>query len=337
MNEESYKIEGETSLVDILYFLAKGWKTLAITTILGGLIGVGLSYFLPEKYLASASILPAKVAGAPLEDINLVAQKLRSPSFYSAKTRETCGGIGEDYIAKTIGANVDRKSTSISVSIKSEDPKIAASCLHAVLLNVNASQSTSMALRLEDLKRDLQSSKKRLKLHELRRKKDIKTTRDRIDLAKLDLENNKATVTHLESFLTRKEVSEVVSLESLLLLTSFSMKRSDNERLMIAIRELENKLQTLIDDQEDKSLSLRALIDKQERVIQPPVTQKAQFIAPVFSGERAVEPKRTLIVAVALVLGSMFGFIVIVTRRFIRYSEGNSDDRNFFGNHHLHK
>ena len=79
MNEQNYVADDEISLLDIYEFLKDGWLTIAATTVLGGAIGVGTAFVLPEKFLASATIQPTRVLGNDVESIAVLAEKMRSP------------------------------------------------------------------------------------------------------------------------------------------------------------------------------------------------------------------------------------------------------------------
>lgn len=71
--------DDEISLLDIYEFFKEGWRTVAAATVLIGATGLGTAFALPEKFLASASIQPARVLGSDVEGINVLAEKMRSP------------------------------------------------------------------------------------------------------------------------------------------------------------------------------------------------------------------------------------------------------------------
>ena len=116
----------ELSLADLISFLQEGWKTIAtITTVSTGL-GLGVAFLLPEKFAASALLEPAKVMGNPIEPPAMLAEKMRSPTYYSPATLQVCGYAEEKNPAQEfvndLQPRVARQSAFVSVSIKGASP-----------------------------------------------------------------------------------------------------------------------------------------------------------------------------------------------------------------------
>ena len=167
MNEQNYVADDEFSILDIYEFLKDGWKTITATTVLGGAIGVGAAFVLPEKFLASASIQPARVLGEDIEKMNEMNEKMRSPSYYSQQTFTACDLVDSDNpgdtLVKALNPNVARNSSYVSVSFKSTNIKLAVACLNAVLddikLNQNYIAKPKTTRALTSLKNDIENLK----------------------------------------------------------------------------------------------------------------------------------------------------------------------------------
>lgn len=83
MSEPGYVAGEEMGLFDIYIFLKDEWKALCATTVAGAVFGLGIAFALPEKYLATAAIEPARVLGNHVENISVLAEKMRSPEASS--------------------------------------------------------------------------------------------------------------------------------------------------------------------------------------------------------------------------------------------------------------
>ena len=170
MNEQNYVADDEISLLDIYEFLKDGWLTIAATTVLGGAIGVGTAFVLPEKFLASATIQPTRVLGSDVESIAILAEKMRSPTYYSQQSLLTCDVADSTNPAQTLATalnpNVARNSAFVSVSFKSTNINTSIACLNAVLTDVKQNQSETAERQIALATATLNKEKEQLKLAE---------------------------------------------------------------------------------------------------------------------------------------------------------------------------
>ena len=168
MNEpQQYIADDEISLLDIYDFLKEGWKTLAATTVLGGALGVGTAFVIPEKFQASGAIQPARVMGNDVESINVLAEKMRSPTYYSAQSFAACGledriNPAQD-LAKALNPNVARQSSFVSVVYKSKSIEISTACLNAVLADVQRDQDKVALQQIQIAQGTLEKEKEKLR------------------------------------------------------------------------------------------------------------------------------------------------------------------------------
>jgi LPS O-antigen subunit length determinant protein (WzzB/FepE family) len=170
MNEQNYVADDEISLLDIYEFLKDGWLTIAATTVLGGAIGVGTAFVLPEKFLASATIQPTRVLGNDVESIAVLAEKMRLPTYYSQQSFTACDVADSTNPAQTLATalkpNVARNSAFVSVSFKSTNINTSIACLNAVLADVKQNQNESAERQIALATATINKEKEQLKIAE---------------------------------------------------------------------------------------------------------------------------------------------------------------------------
>jgi LPS O-antigen subunit length determinant protein (WzzB/FepE family) len=170
MNEQNYVADDEISLLDIYEFLKDGWLTIAATTVLGGAIGVGTAFVLPEKFLASATIQPTRVLGNDVESIAVLAEKMRSPTYYSQQSFTACDVADSTNPAQTLATalkpNVAKNSAFVSVSFKSTNINTSIACLNAVLADVKQNLNETAERQIALATATLNKEKEQLKLAE---------------------------------------------------------------------------------------------------------------------------------------------------------------------------
>jgi hypothetical protein len=139
----------ELSLAHLISFLLEGWKTIAAVTAVSTGLGLGVAFLLPEKFAASVLLKPAKVMGNPIEPPAMLAEKMRSPTYYSPATPQVCGYAEEKNPAQEfvndLQPRVARQSAFVSVSIKGASPAQARQCIVAVMEDVKKDQSLQVA------------------------------------------------------------------------------------------------------------------------------------------------------------------------------------------------
>lgn len=170
MNEQNYIADDEMSLLYIYEFLKDGWKTIAATIVLGGAIGVGTAFVLPEKFLASATVQPARVLDEDVEKVSVLAEKMRSPTYYSHQTFIACDVADStnpaQTLAKALNPNVARNSAFVSVSFKSTNINTSVACLNAMLDDVKLNQNNIVQRQITLATATLNQEKEQLKLAE---------------------------------------------------------------------------------------------------------------------------------------------------------------------------
>ena len=170
MNEQQMDADDAISLADVLQFLSEAWKTVAGTAVLSTLLGLGAAFVLPEKFEASALVEPAKVMGKYIETSNVLAEKMRSPTYYSTATLDTCAysgkrGARQEFV-RDLKPQVGRQSAFVSISMKAASPELARQCLTAVMEDVKRDQSEQMVQQIAVAKDRLKREEEKLALAE---------------------------------------------------------------------------------------------------------------------------------------------------------------------------
>lgn len=170
MNEQQMDADDAISLADVLQFLSEAWKTVAGTAVLSTLLGLGAAFVLPEKFEASALVEPAKVMGKYIETSNVLAEKMRSPTYYSTATLDTCAYSGKrgarQAFVKDLKPQVGRQSTFVSISIRAASTELARQCVTAVVEDVKRDQSELVSQQVAAAKERLKREQEKLELAE---------------------------------------------------------------------------------------------------------------------------------------------------------------------------
>ncbi|WP_445769471.1 Wzz/FepE/Etk N-terminal domain-containing protein [Rheinheimera sp.] len=172
--QEQAITDDEISLLDIYDFLVEGWKTILAIALIGTSIGTVTSLVLPEQFEAKALIEGARLTSSYVEANAVVAEKMRSPTYYDSETLAVCMGEGKDknleLLAKALNANVARNSNYVAVSYRADSTEDAVRCLKQVLQIVIENQQqlvsaglTSVVSNLENLKKKADELRKTIK------------------------------------------------------------------------------------------------------------------------------------------------------------------------------
>ena len=175
--QEQIITDDEISLMDIYDFLVEGWKTILSIAIVGTGIGVITSLLLPEQYEAKGFIESARVVSTNsiyVESIAVLAEKMRSPTYYDTNALPACFEEGElgslEGLAKSLNASVAKNSNFVSVAYRASSSDGAVQCLQQVLKIVVDRQKalaeanlTTVVASLENLKKKADELRKTVK------------------------------------------------------------------------------------------------------------------------------------------------------------------------------
>lgn len=136
--------EEEISLEEIIEAVKEGWRWVVYTAAACAFASVVYALFAPAKYLATGYMQGALVLGAPIEAPNLLAEKLKTPLYYSADTYRMCdledSPTPGEHLVKELRPGVNKNAPVVSLSFKGSTPDAAKKCLASVLSDVRANQ-----------------------------------------------------------------------------------------------------------------------------------------------------------------------------------------------------
>lgn len=323
MSDVNQLHDDEISLLDIYEFLKEGWITIISATVLGGIVGIGAAFVLPERFLASGSIQPARVIGNDIESISVLSEKMRSPTFYTQKTLEICGVAEKtdpgQTLANALNPNVARNSAFVTVAFESESNNTSIACLNAVLEDVVHTHATLKKPVLEKAMNDLSQLKQRLEIAKIKHAQELKQNQEQLQALKEKLKTARQFVDRFASNASRFDFRDEQFSASSLLLATIINKQNEVKDLQVQINNLEMKVAASLTGREDELLALEKQIADVERGLLEPMTQPAKFPTPIYSPPNKVEPKRSLIVAISVLVGGFLGLIFLFFRRAIAH------------------
>lgn len=319
MNNQNSITEDEISLIDIYEFLKDGYKTILTTVVLGGVTGIAVAFILPEKFSATAHIQPARVVGNEIERINVLAEKMRSPTYYSQNTFAACDVLDSINPAQSLvdglKPNVAQASSFVSISFKSKSTDTSINCLNAVLNDVIESQNALSKPILDRVINDLNQAKQRYETAKTKQEQELKQNKERLQIAKDKLKAALNFISKFESDTTRFNFNDEQFSASSLLLSTILSKQNEIKDLQFQINQLEMKVQSAITGREDELLNLEKQINDTERNLLSPTTENAKFATAIYSAPTKVEPKRSVITVVSVIAGGFIGLLILLLRR----------------------
>jgi len=328
MNEQNYVADDEIRLLDIYEFLKDGWLTIAATTVLGGAIGVGTAFVLPEKFLASATIQPTRVLGSDVESIAVLAEKMRSPTYYSQQSFRACDVTDStnpsQTLATALNPNVARNSGFVSVSFKSTNINTSIACLNAVLDDVIKAQAVLKEPILQRANEDLRQTRQRLDTSRIKNEQELKQNKEQLQTLKEKLRAAQQFASRFENNAARFDFKDDQFSASSLLLATILSKQNEVKDLQIQINNLEMTVAASLTGREDELLSLEKELKDIERNLLSPATVPASFTTPIYSPSQKVEPKRSNIAVISVLTGGFIGLMLLVLRRTVKHIKQSS-------------
>lgn len=323
-----YAADDEISLMDIYQFLKEGWTTIALTTALGGALGIGASVVLPEKFLASVLIQPARALGSEVESITVLAEKMRSPTYYSQVTFAACGVDGDLDPAKKIATelkpNVPKNSAFVSISYKSKSTSISLACLTAVLDDINKAHAIIKTPMLEKANNDLIQTKQKFETSKIRHQQELKNNKEQLESLKQKLKTAQQFINRFDSNTARFNFKDDQFSASSLLLATIIAKQNEVKDFQVQINNFEMKDAASLSGREDELLNLEKQINDSQRNLLAPVTTPAVFATPIYMPAVKVEPNRSLITVISILVGGFTGLMLLIFRRAIKNNQNKS-------------
>ena len=137
--------DDEISLLDIVRFFIDNKLFIAAVTILSGLAGLGVGFWMPAQYEATMNVQMAMVTNSPIEAPNLVVEKMKLPLYFSSSTWEVCDTDEEmtpsRTLAKKLNPILNKNAPFIGLTYRATSPEAAKACLQAVLEDIRIKQA----------------------------------------------------------------------------------------------------------------------------------------------------------------------------------------------------
>ena len=316
--ESSRNSTEEVDLYEIVQFLIARWKYLVLSAVVGGLLGLLIAFVLPEKYEATASIVGGRVAGRDIENQASFLDRIQSPSIYTEFSFAACDVRDQDdpskALLKRIKYELARESGVINASVLLSTPMHAKRCLEAVLSDIKGSQLQNFDAQLVTKKIRLGQINQELINAEQRKK-------DELSLYEKELADANSSLKNVQQFLDKYGAPQTdlnvgadkFSAASLLVITTLE-KQNQASELKRTIDRLQQKIKSQF-----TTITAESRIDKLQREsielanqLDPPNTEQATLLAPVYASTQIAEPKRALISVAGILLGSLVGLCVLL-------------------------
>lgn len=319
MNDKLDFDKEELSLLDIYTFFRDSWKTLAGFTALGVTAGAIAAFALPEKFQASALIEPAAVASKSVEPAAVLTEKMRSPTYYSDATLQSCG-VNSDAnppkkLVDMLKPNLARNSQYVSVSYKAQSPAEAANCLESVLKDVVNNQAEIAKPLINNMEVILGNAEQELAASKTERDQQRIKNREKLNVAKTKLITAQTFVEQFSKGSLQFKFDDPQFSASALLLSTLISKQNEIKDLEIQINALELEIGANLTDKDQQVRSLTNTVTEMKNALLAPATRPASFAAPVYASDTKVEPKRSVVMVVGLIGGGFFGLLLLVGGR----------------------
>lgn len=167
--------ERDFSLMDILCFLKKTWKTISFTSALGLILSLFYLAFAPSKFEAVAQVAMAQIAssnnfspiGVNIEEPALLMARLSSPTSFPLQTISACSLIGDEDSATKLARSIKAITLKavpnvIEVKVVRSSPEEAKLCAYAIFELIKSTQALIVAPYIEDAKVRLLDANERL-------------------------------------------------------------------------------------------------------------------------------------------------------------------------------
>jgi LPS O-antigen subunit length determinant protein (WzzB/FepE family) len=185
--------ESEISLFDILVFLRRSYKLIALIGILGVATAFGYLLIVPKQYQASAQIQMAQIGisnnynnnnynnynnnnyynnkinplGISIEEPALLIARLSSPTSYTAETAKLCGleskKDAQAILSKSVKLTIPKGVANVvDMKIIGASPEASTICAQAVFDLIKATQAQIVKPYIEDAKAKLLNDQERL-------------------------------------------------------------------------------------------------------------------------------------------------------------------------------
>ena len=160
--------EEEIGLFDLWEMLREGWRWVLGGVLIGGLGAGALLVVIPPSYQASALLEPGKVAGAVIENVSTMVERLKSPSFLldvakDVEDQRWLELIEDGAGTQVLTAQVPKASPSmVEVKVRASSPEHAKEIAKDATAKVIKRQDELSAQAIQKINFDLAVAKEKL-------------------------------------------------------------------------------------------------------------------------------------------------------------------------------
>lgn len=277
--------EQEIELIDLIRILAKRKKLILLGTMVLTLAAAGISLLLPKIYEVSAIIEPGKMINL---EKNEVAKAIVGPEeikenvlgeAYDNKIREKLNLSPAEY-PKKFKVTVPKETSLVKVSIETVDPQQGKMILDELMNQITAAVNEKLNVEKQKMNNDIQLEK-------------IKNTSliEKISLTNSQVEDITRKIKDLET--SRKKAMAASRTDAM----SVLLYSNEIQNQQIYLNSLQEKLKQL----ETEALGADLRIDNLRLTMSQ--LKATNLVKPPTVSERPVKPKKSLIVALAFMLG----------------------------------
>jgi hypothetical protein len=162
--------DDEISISDIAQFFKKNFKRIVAFIVIGGILGICFGKFIGQKYLGTAIISPAKVAGIPVVDTKNLLTQLNINSYFSRENFSACNPKFDDLkdenydMSEIIQTSITKDESFIKINMHGTNKEIIHACLNSIANNIIEKQKIISEPLIESKKDELNYYEKELML-----------------------------------------------------------------------------------------------------------------------------------------------------------------------------
>lgn len=313
----------EISVVDVYYFFKNGWKVLLIFSVTGLFVGLSAAFLLPVKYQASALIEVASVAkkniesgtvvATSVEPVSVLAEKMKSPTYYSVATLEACGFSAlpnpPRLLVDALKPMVARASPFVAVQFRASSPEEATRCLEHVLRDVVNQQGQIATPLVNNIEVMLTNASLELQANLTEQEQQRLKNREKLSVAKSKLATAERFVEQFSKDSLSFQFGDQQFSAKALLLSTLIDQQNEIKDLEIQINSLELEVAANMTDKDQAVRRMTNTVSALRNSLLPPNTKPATFASPIYAPDSKVEPKRSLVMLSGLVTGGLMGLL----------------------------
>jgi hypothetical protein len=270
--------------------------------------------------------LDQAVSSRPVESLDVLTEKMRSPSFYSDQTLTECRFEGKSNprreLVKELSPAVARNSNFVALSFKAESVDAAKKCIDNVLLDIVMNQQPKLRSVIEYTKTEIANTQSQLDQVRRMLAKQESDRNESLDLARAQLLAARQELKMLDQAQdVDKSATDAMSIVQVL------NKRSEVQELEAMLVRLQTNFTETQSDRNDQVNTLTNRLLALQSSVEPPNTRDPQFATPVFASDTKVSPLRGLILVISLLVGGFVGLIILIGRRIIKHVLAQEADR----------